>query len=445
MSEESLTVKEGLVKYYGLIKSCIMAVILILSIIGATYLYYRKPIGLVVGILLVIASTCFLKLSNSNSIWLKLFSAALAVLGLAVFFTALFAKVRMLLITFDISLGVCIVYFIVTVIRAIIALVKKQTDTKILVSITCVLCAICVLGSVIGLATQGKRFVVNHVVSMNAEGYDNAAETAISGKYMYINRDKDYTIRTIVYTPARVSEGNMPAIVNIHGGSWVFGWASVMDRECQNLADELGVIVVNLDYRLLYDRPFPSQQQEVVDTVHYLYDHSEEMNIDKNNIFIYGQSAGGHIAAGAGIMLTKEKFPLKGEILFYPFTDFGIELDDPEWKMGADLLVAAFKGNVDLATPALSPASAPNEVLQNHCPVFLEIGSADALEVQGEALAKRYTEAGVDMTVLRLDGATHGFLAKDTTDRKEVAFQKGLEDECMSAMKEFVKKCISQN
>lgn len=407
----------------------------VLAFFGATYLYYRKPIGIVLGILLFLMAWIIQKTDEIKKTITKYYSLILFVLGLVMFFSALYEKARILLITFDIALGMDILYFIIKVIRSVR---KKEGKVQIIVTITTSIILIACFG------TCFQRITVNHVVSSTAEGYDNADETYITGQYMYIEREDNYTIRTIINKPARIATGNMPAIVNVHGGSWIFGWASGEDHKCQQFADELGVIVVNLDYRLLFDKPFPEQQQELVDTVHYLYDHADELNIDKDNIFIWGQSAGGHITAGAGLMLAEENFPLKGEILFYPFTDFGIELKDPEWKQGSDLLLGGLARRIDLHTSILSPATATDEELKNHCPVFLEIGSADALVELDEALATRYEEAGVDITILRLDGATHGFVAVDQNDRKEVAFQKSLEDQCMDEMKKFIRTQISK-
>jgi len=82
--------------------------------------------------------------------------------------------------------------------------------------------------------------------------------------------------------------------------------------------------------------------------------------------------------------------------------------------------------------------------LEKHCPVFLEIGTNDVLKDQGELMAKHYEECGVDITVIRLEGATHGFVPEDPTDREQIVLQKKLEDECRTALKEFFFGQISE-
>jgi len=294
------------------------------------------------------------------------------------------------------------------------------------------------------LVLFGNRMITSAVTAVGAEAYDNSVDFGIKGQWITIDRENGDSIRAIVNRPRTTLEDNLPAVVFTHGGSWVGGTAMDYDGYCQTLADDLGAVVINVDYQLLFDKTFPSPVYEAVDTVHYLYDHADEYDVDKNKIFVHGESAGGHIAACAAVVLTEENFPLRGAMYHYPFATFTARPEDEDMANGFDMLTAAFAKGVDLTVPELSPGAAPAEILEKHCPVFLEIGTNDVLKDQGELMAKHYEECGVDITVIRLEGATHGFVPEDPTDREQIVLQKKLEDECRTALKEFFFGQISE-
>lgn len=55
---------------------------------------------------------------------------------------------------------------------------------------------------------------------------------------------------------------NRPVYVNYHGGGWVFG-GFVSDRSfCSKVANWVGCVVVDVDYRLAPEHPWPAQLQD---------------------------------------------------------------------------------------------------------------------------------------------------------------------------------------
>lgn len=74
---------------------------------------------------------------------------------------------------------------------------------------------------------------------------------------------------------------------------------------------------------------FPTQVLEVGQVMKIIHEHAKEWQIDVNNIFLHGASAGGHLAASFGIFwdqdfvavktgVPKEWLKLKGILLSYP-------------------------------------------------------------------------------------------------------------------------------
>jgi acetyl esterase/lipase len=56
---------------------------------------------------------------------------------------------------------------------------------------------------------------------------------------------------------AKPSTSGRPAILHIHGGGMISGRARNMTAFCQTLSAEFDAVVVNVDYRLAPETPFP--------------------------------------------------------------------------------------------------------------------------------------------------------------------------------------------
>ena len=97
-----------------------------------------------------------------------------------------------------------------------------------------------------------------------------------------------------VYTLA--NEGKQPTIIDIHGGGWYYGDKELNKIYCLNLA-ERGFKVANVSYRLAPEVTLFDQVQDVVNAINYIYDNADTLGVDVNNLFITGDSAGGHLTS----------------------------------------------------------------------------------------------------------------------------------------------------
>ena len=65
-------------------------------------------------------------------------------------------------------------------------------------------------------------------------------------------------LRLCLYKPDVAAERKIfPVILYIHGGGFVLGQPEMADDYLANLAEELGAIIVAVDYRLAPEHPFP--------------------------------------------------------------------------------------------------------------------------------------------------------------------------------------------
>ena len=115
-----------------------------------------------------------------------------------------------------------------------------------------------------------------------------------------------------IYTP----EDARGTIAYLHGGGWVLGSRESVDAVCRALAVEAQARVVNIDYRLAPEHPFPAALDDAVDAT-----RAVEADV------VAGDSAGGNLAA---VVARRLKDELKFQLLIYPVTDAGI--DTPSYR-----------------------------------------------------------------------------------------------------------------
>ena len=99
-----------------------------------------------------------------------------------------------------------------------------------------------------------------------------------------------------------------PVVVNFHGGGFVLGTARDDARWCGIVVDEVGAVVVSVDYRLAPENPFPTAVEDGADAVLWLAQHAEELMLDADRFAISGFSSGGNMSFTVPLCLQGELF-----------------------------------------------------------------------------------------------------------------------------------------
>ena len=87
----------------------------------------------------------------------------------------------------------------------------------------------------------------------------------------------------------------VPAIINIHGGGWIYGTKETYQFYGLSLARQ-GFAFVNFNYRLAPEAVFPEELDDVNSVFHWVAGHAGQYGLDADNIFVIGDSAGGQMA-----------------------------------------------------------------------------------------------------------------------------------------------------
>jgi len=102
--------------------------------------------------------------------------------------------------------------------------------------------------------------------------------------------------RLDLYRPRRDEGKDLPVIVSIHGGGWVYGDKERYQYYCMSLAQR-GFAVVNFTYRLAPEFKWPSPLEDTNLVMSWVLENAQEYHLDTKHLFAVGDSAGGHMLA----------------------------------------------------------------------------------------------------------------------------------------------------
>ena len=119
--------------------------------------------------------------------------------------------------------------------------------------------------------------------------------------------DKISGERLDLYRPSGKGR-DLPVLVYIHGGGYVLGNKRCNARPLALL--ERGYAVAMIEYTKATKEPFPAQIRQVKRAIAFLKQRADEYGLDRNRIALYGESAGGNLAALAGTTGNRERFGL---------------------------------------------------------------------------------------------------------------------------------------
>lgn len=97
-----------------------------------------------------------------------------------------------------------------------------------------------------------------------------------------------------------------PCVINFHGGGFVLGSALDDARWAGVVVQQVGAIVVSVDYRCAPEFPFPTAVEDGADALLYLAEHADEFLIDPSRFAISGFSSGGNMSFTVPLCLQGE-------------------------------------------------------------------------------------------------------------------------------------------
>ena len=184
-----------------------------------------------------------------------------------------------------------------------------------------------------------------------------------------------------------------PCILWICGGAWL-----MMDKSAHNLylsrLASSGFVVASVEYRTSNQGPYPMPLQDVKAAIRYLKAHADRFRINKEQIGVMGESAGGYLTCMAAL----DNDPA--------LSAFPCESAE-KCASSAESLLLGFNS---MLNKEKAYQSSPVSKVTKDAPPFLIIhGNCDQVVpyVQSETLYGLLEKKDCDVTLLTLDGADH--------------------------------------
>lgn len=200
-----------------------------------------------------------------------------------------------------------------------------------------------------------------------------------------------------------VSGESTGTLVYYHGGGFILGDLDSHEAHAIRLANQAGVVVLNVDYRLAPEHPFPAAIDDAEAAVAWAHVNRDRLGGVDRSLAIGGDSAGGNLAAATALYCRDAGIALAAQLLLYPVTDL-TRLDGiPE---------QAYLGNkADRRglSPRASPALAPT--LSGLAPAIIGVGSYDFLYQDNMNYANLLDAARVPVLLRQYPNLNHGFFS----------------------------------
>ncbi len=234
------------------------------------------------------------------------------------------------------------------------------------------------------------------------------------------------------------------ALLWMHGGGYVIGHPAMDHDLCSQLASDLDIVVVSVDYRLAPEHPFPAGLDDCYAALRWLHDQADELGVDPARIAIGGNSAGAGLAAAlTQLAADRGEAPVCFQLLVYPMLDDRTVLRPDHGGTGTFVWTPRSNefawtsylghppGDHD-ARPYAVPAR--REDLTGLPPAWIGVGDLDLFHAEDLAYADRLRAAGVPCQVEVVAGMYHAADAFFRTSAAMTAFRAAMKDALGAAL-----------
>ncbi|KAL2831129.1 Alpha/Beta hydrolase protein [Aspergillus cavernicola] len=243
--------------------------------------------------------------------------------------------------------------------------------------------------------------------------------------YQIQSRDPRRTIKAHVYKSEAVSNP-APVLINFHGSGFILPAHGSDEEFCRLMSEKTGYIVLDVQYRLAPEHPFPAALNDVEDVVNWVLQQPDKF--DRARVALSGFSAGGNLALAASSTLFPRQ-TLYAVLTFYPPVDLETKpgSKSPPDPTGNPLPASLARFFDKCYIPSshnkrdarISPYYAQPDRFPER--VLIITAAGDSLAPEAEELAVKIEQGGGrEVVSQRMEGCDHGWniSPKNTVQRE---------------------------
>jgi acetyl esterase/lipase len=214
---------------------------------------------------------------------------------------------------------------------------------------------------------------------------------------------------------ARATREPGPLFLFLHGGGFVFGDLDTHEPFCAEMARELDMPVLSVDYRLAPEHPWPAGVEDAITAARWAAASPAALDRQVTGLILCGDSAGGNFAIVVSLALRDEPaaVPVLAQWPIYPAADPGRGYPSKE-DFGEGYMLTRPSMDwfeecycADAADWRYSPLVKSQTGMP---PTLVQTASLDPIRDQGRAYAAACIEAGVRTSYIEARGNVHGFI-----------------------------------
>ena len=213
---------------------------------------------------------------------------------------------------------------------------------------------------------------------------------------------------------ARESREPGPVICFFHGGGYVIGDLDTHHNLCTEIAAQMDLPVVAVDYRLAPEHVFPAAIEDCEAAARWVASSPAELGRNVTGIIPMGDSAGGNAAIVISQLLASNpaKVPVVLQVPIFPLASNAMGSASVEEFADGFILTKAAVEFFDAAYQPDSNDPRAFPILGDHAsapPTVLVTAGLDPIRDSGRDYAAALGRAGISHVFLEMAGLTHSF------------------------------------
>ena len=259
-------------------------------------------------------------------------------------------------------------------------------------------------------------FRINKFMGRSMKGLWLSTSTKV--QTVYLERTDGTKLRVLVCR-VRGKQPKKPVtgLLWIHGGGYAIGLPEQDSGFAALFTKDASCVTVLPDYTRSTEAPYPASLEDCYLTLRWIHENADELGIDKRQLFVGGDSAGGGLTAALCLYARdKGEVPIAFQMPLYPMLDdreitkSSKDNDAPVWNTGSNRAgwELYLKGIPKDEVPCYAaPARATD--LNGLPPACTYVGTIEPFYDETVDYFSRLKEAGVDVHLKEFSGCFHAF------------------------------------